>query len=282
MVSKMKNRQLLVVMASAFFAFAAPNAKSEIPGCTELFEDAVSHFNQGEYLQARALLEEAVSIAPYSLPGPDPYIPFIYLAATYFELGDTNRARESLTQSQIYDLAKYYPKGEALIEQYAAAISAAPVQETGSEVLPRQTPAPRVAGTLSVSEADVLRARVLRRCGLQADMAQNKLPWYFHYLLGLEYSRAGDPGRALDSLLLGANLLQTPRFNKRMYGMHFMDYLPYYRIALTYVELQEWERADVALRTSREMGEFSPGQDNWNEFDELRTMVSAQLNSSES
>ena len=179
-------------------------------------------------------------------------------------------------QSQVYGKSAESENGKALMRQYAANIMAADPVDMHPVDRPQATPV-AVNGVLSNEQAVPIRDRVLRRCQLSGDIEENKLPWYFHYLLGLEYDAAGDNGRALDSFQLGANIRENPGRNKRLYGMWFMDYLPYFQIARTQAQLGAWQQARDALNLSRQSGEFSPADPDFESFSTLETQVNANL-----
>ena len=82
-------------------------------------------------------------------------------------------------------------------------------------------------------------------------------PWYFHYELGRDLYRRGDPQRALDALIEAATLRADPGHGARIYGMWFMDYLPYLEIARAHARLGNWDCAQNALEYSRQAKEVS-------------------------
>jgi len=122
-------------------------------------------------------------------------------------------------------------------------------------------------------ELEIIRDRVLRRCGLTSRLARNKLPWYFHYEYGIELIRAGAAGYAVEPLQLTANLRSEPARNARMYGMWFVDYLPYYQISLAYSELGEWDNAWDAIRLSEAQEEIAAGDAEYDRFASLKRLV---------
>ncbi len=151
--------------------------------------------------------------------------------------------------------------GTRLINEYAANIMTA--SAAGED-----EPFPDVAGvsyrdferqefTLTDESVELIRSAVLKRCAVSADVDKNKLPWYFHYEFGVDLMEAGDAQRALDAFVLGANVRESSKRGKRMYGMWFVDYLPYYQIALAHAKLGNWEHAQDAIRVSEQFGEFS-------------------------
>jgi hypothetical protein len=128
---------------------------------------------------------------------------------------------------------------------------------------------------LSDAELNRLRGVVLSRCGLAPATNPTSAPWYFHYELGLELERRGDPQRALDAFLEAATRKARPARMSRMYGMWFKDYTPYFEIAKAHVALGNWQCAADALHaseTAREVGQNEPA---YRELQELKSEVKA-------
>ena len=129
--------------------------------------------------------------------------------------------------------------------------------------------APAPANPLAVAEADAtmpdtsltpeaaeaLRRKVLLQCGLSED-ATASLPWYFHFEYGRELLSSGDARRAVAELSRAVDLNPVPHAAKRMYGMWYVDYFPYYQLALAHSELGNWSCAANAMRLSQ-MSELS-------------------------
>jgi len=256
--------------------FLPLQANAELLPCEAFYSQGVEAFQNGDYQLAERYLIEAAALSPEADSDGQGYLPYLYLAASRYELGSYRGARDALIQSQVYGAAAELEKGRDLIEQYAVSIMSAPMQD--DPAMPQSSPALAPAqGGLSELDAQIVRARVLRRCALSSDIAENKLPWYFHYLLGLEYSERGDNGRAVHAFQMGANLETESARNKRLYGMWFMDYLPYYQMALAHVELGEWTAARNALYTALEVGEFEEGANGWSEFQSMEAMLDREL-----
>lgn len=129
---------------------------------------------------------------------------------------------------------------------------------------------------LSDEQLQEVEREVLRRCGLDGATPARQAPWYFHYELGLELARRGDPQRALDALLEATERREASKRGARMYGMWFTDYLPYFQIARLHVVLGNWSCAADALRRSEEEGEVSPETREYPELLELLDEVRAQ------
>ena len=66
------------------------------------------------------------------------------------------------------------------------------------------------------------------------------------------------PSAALDALIDSVDRRPDPQRKARLYGMWFMDYLPYLQIARAHARLGNRECALDALRLSQELGEVSP------------------------
>jgi hypothetical protein len=129
---------------------------------------------------------------------------------------------------------------------------------------------------LSDAELNRLRGVVLSRCGLAPTTNPTSAPWYFHYELGLELERRGDPQRALDAFLEAATRKARPARMSRMYGMWFKDYTPYFEIAKVHVVLGNWQCAADALHASERTEEVGKGDQAYFEFQELKSEVQAQ------
>jgi tetratricopeptide (TPR) repeat protein len=135
---------------------------------------------------------------------------------------------------------------------------------------------PRPA-VLAEADLDRLRSRVLSRCNLPPGTDLKKAPWYFHYELGLELSRRGDPQRALDAFLEAIQRRSEPHRQARMYGMWFTDYLPYLEIAKAHAALGNWQCAADAVRISLGTREVTEGDREFLELTELKSEIGARL-----
>jgi hypothetical protein len=119
------------------------------------------------------------------------------------------------------------------------------------------TPANTVDGLLPAA-VEVLRQKVLVQCGLGE--ATDRLPWYFHFEFGRALLEAGDARRAVTQLAQSVDLNPVPRADKRLYGMWFTDYLPYFQLADAHARLENWPCAAHALELSRSSGETESGR----------------------
>jgi len=253
---------------------------AELP-CEKLYTAALDHLSSGDYPHAVTGFQQAIRLSPTpSLEEPE-YLPYIHLAVASFKAEQFRIARQALIQSQIYGLAARSQVGKQLINTFAANIMTAsaratkvPLQDvaqTGADI------SRQLAFTLSDERVELIRSAVLRRCAVSADVDKNKLPWYFHYEFGVDLMEAGDAQRALDSFILGANIREQSKRRKRMYGMWFINYLPYYQIALAHSRLGEWKSARDAILTSESFGEFSPADPDYEAYSALNRLIRNNL-----
>ena len=127
--------------------------------------------------------------------------------------------------------------------------------------------------TISEEELETLRGRVMSRCHVAPGTDPARAPWYFHYELGLELEKRGDPQRALDALIEATNRRPEPRRIARMYGMWFTDYRPYFEIAKMHFALGNRQCAADALRISAGSREVVEGDKNYFDFQELKAAL---------
>lgn len=132
-----------------------------------------------------------------------------------------------------------------------AAAVAAPAPGAVARVASAQTAAaapsvsaPEPPHELLPMERAELERRVRDRCGVGSETPDSFLPWYYHYVLGMEFHRAGDETHALDCLKSAVARRPQPKSGARVYGMWFVDYLPYTALAevnerLGYVDCAE-------------------------------------------
>lgn len=106
--------------------------------------------------------------------------------------------------------------------------------------------------------AEALRQKVLVQCGLVD--ARDSLPWYFHFEFGRALLQAGDARRAVTQLTQAVDLNPVPRADKRLYGMWFTDYLPYFQLAEAHAKLDNWPCAAHAMQLSQSTGEAALGR----------------------
>jgi len=130
---------------------------------------------------------------------------------------------------------------------------------------------------LSEKEVEELRAEVLARCQLKPETKPQEAPWFFHYEMGKDLQKRGDPQRALDSLIEAATQRADPAHGARIYGMWFLDYLPYYEIARAHARLGNWDCAENALEYSRRAKEVTERDKEFAEFKALARETEAKL-----
>jgi hypothetical protein len=153
----------------------------------------------------------------------------------------------------------------------ATAAPAAVCCETGANSGPGQ------AGGRSPPDLEQLMCQVLQPSELSPKIARNKLPWYFYYESGVELLNEGQAGPALEKLRMTAALKPSSQRSVRMYGMWFVDYLPYYRLSLAYSELEEWSMAWNAIELSERMNEFTPEDPDFLDFTALKILIESKL-----
>ena len=123
----------------------------------------------------------------------------------------------------------------------------------GFKNYPRRTP------TLSDEEHKRLQQQVLARCRIPSSGSKS-WPWYYYYELGSELSRQGDHQRALDALIEAVNRRPDPQHYARIYGMWFVDYVPYLQIARAHARLGNRDCAADALTLSERLGESTEAE----------------------
>jgi hypothetical protein len=149
--------------------------------------------------------------------------------------------------------------------------------KAGKSNEPRYKDYERKPVVLSDREVEELRAEVLARCQLKPDTKPQEAPWYFHYELGRDLEKRGDPQRALDALIEAATLRADPAHGARTYGMWFVDYLPYFEIARAHAKLGNWDCAQNALDFSKRANEVSSRDKEFAEFRKLALETEQKL-----
>lgn len=267
-----------IVILGLLLSVAAGAAQTDaFPPCEVEYLVGIEFFEQGESEAAAEAFFKAIRLSP--TPEADPaYIPYIYLSAAHYQLGNMRDARDALIQSQVYGVAPQTETGKLLLERYAAKIMSAPLGTSEFVAYPQSSPVSGSAySSLSLDEVDLIKSQVLKRCSVSSKMAENRLPWYFYYEFGVDLLKAGDPERAVEAFVMGANVKEDPSRNKRMYGMWYIDYLPYYQLALAHSKLGNWESARDAIETSENFGEFSPDDSDYESFTSLSQLIQNNL-----
>jgi len=148
----------------------------------------------------------------------------------------------------------------AAVAVAAAGAIAQPVAAIDDMPLAGRGPAIRSAASMSLmpEATELLRRRVLVQCGLVD--ARDSLPWYFHFEFGRALLEAGDARGAVVQLTHAVDLNPVPRADKRLYGMWFTDYLPYFQLAEAHAKLDNWPCAAHAMQLSQSTGEAALGR----------------------
>lgn len=265
----------------ALVGLLAASAPAGLPWYAH-YEKGVQLVQDGQGAEARATLERALALRSEEglrLPTEGiryvDYLPHLYLAAACHMSGDAAAAREHLAAAQRSGVAARSEAGSRLLAAYELLIRDAGASATAPETPPPPTEKPRYAvyprkpPLLADAEFRRLQQEVLTRCRLGSGEAE-AAPWYFHYELGLELEKRGDHQRALDAFVESASRKAQPQPLARIYGVWFMDYFPYFQIALAHARLGNLECARDALALSRRLGERSEKE---KDFAELRALL---------
>ena len=259
-----------------------------------LYEKGLDLVERGRGEEAYRILQEAVAkrpepelmVATEGLRYID-YLPQLYLAVAAHMQGDLGTARSHLRASEAAGVAGRSDAGRTLLAAYRILLRAEPADGTeaaradepppDSGSRPAYADFPRRPEVLPEAEVVEIERELKVRCGLPPTVASSSAPWYFHYELALEMDERGDPQRALDALVAATERRAEPRQGARMYGMWFIDYLPYYHLAKTHAELGNWACAFDALLVSERKGEITPEDDEFTELAELKEKVDRHL-----
>jgi tetratricopeptide (TPR) repeat protein len=152
-------------------------------------------------------------------------------------------------------------------------LSVAPIAAQAPSPEPTYKDFERHPEVLSDAELERLKTAVMSRCHVPEGTDLAKAPWYFHYELGLALEKRGDAQRALDAFIEALQRRSDPQQGTRMYGVWFIDYLPYFQIAKAHAELGNWACAADALRLSEQAREVSPADRNYQLILELRQEI---------
>jgi tetratricopeptide (TPR) repeat protein len=274
----------MAILGGVLAVFASSVQAETFSPCQVAYLTGLEFFEQGEYQEASESFFESITLDPEPDAELAEYIPYLYLAVSRYEVGNTQEARDALIQSQVFGVAPETEAGRDLLNRYAAKIMSAPLDQSRLVMSPQSSPVKFDDKSYSITEneAEIIRSQVLRRCALSSKVNLNRLPWYFHYEYGRDLLDAGDSERAIEAFVLGANISEDPGRGKRMYGMWFIDYLPYYQIALAHSKLGEWESAQTAIQTSENYGEFSPKDPDYESFTSLEQLIEQHLQTSDS
>jgi len=241
------------------------------------YAGALASFQRGDFGSAAEAFELAISCDPLPQVDETAYLPYLYLAAAKFESGNFAVARAALIQSQVYGMAPGTDEGATLLESYAEPIMEVSLESDELQYAANYFNGQNQSYTLSQEEVDSIRSKALRNCALSSNVRESKLPWYFHYEFGLNLIEAGDSQRALEVLTVGASKRMESGRDSRMYCMWFIDYLPYYQMALAHSKLGNWQSAHDAIQTSQNFGEFTPSSPDYKEFTQLEQLINNKL-----
>ncbi len=232
-----------MLLAAAILGLVAVPADA---GALESYAKGVALIESGKPAEARAELERALEQLPAERAD---YLPHLYLAIACHMTGDPAAAKRHLAAAESSGAAEKSENGRRLLAAERLLLGESASFRKFDRSAPR------------LSEQELLRIRrdVLSRCRLPADAKSSEAPWYFHYELGLSLAEHGDPQRALDALIDSVDRRPEPQRKARLYGMWFLDYLPYLQIARAHAQLGNRECALDALRLSQELGEVAPG-----------------------
>jgi len=180
------------------------------------------------------------------------YLPSLYLAVAYAELGNMTVAQRYLRRVDEVGLAGGSTESRELLAKYRSRIEAG---ASGSELGPASSFRRFTAGAPSLTDrrAGAIYAKVLRECGLDEAIHDDRLPWYFYFELGLELERAGDAERALEAYIAAVDRAPEPQGHAHLYGLWYRRYFPYQRIAELHASLGRPECAADALAYSRDL-----------------------------
>jgi hypothetical protein len=269
----------------AMLVLATAAAAAEQPWYVH-YERGISLVQQGRGADARPELERALAMRPEEglrvatdgLRYVD-YLPHLYLAAACHMSGDLACAQRELGAAERGGLAARSEGGARLLAAYQGLVKGAPAAaeeppeaaataRTGERPLYRDfEPKPPV---LPREDFERLQKDVLNRCHIEPGVGPEGAPWYFHYELGVELARRGDNPRALDEFIFAATRRPDPKHSARVYGVWFLDYLPYIQISLAHARLGNRECALDALALSKKLGETN---EQTREMAELRQLL---------
>jgi hypothetical protein len=261
----------------AHLLFAAAVAAPVAGGTTwyTQYEKGVSLVQDGKGVEARTVLEDALRLRPEEgLRVPTDglhyvdYLPHLYLVAACHLAGDAESARHHLADAERSGVASKSEAGARVLAGYQLLLGAAVETEKPTAAPPAGEVAkagggfkeyPRRPTTLSEAENKKLQQHVLARCHIPAGGAKD-WPWYYYYELSAELARRGDHQRSLDALIEAVNRRPDPQHLARVYGMWFVDYLPYLQIAREHARLGNKECAADALTLSERLGESTDAE----------------------
>jgi hypothetical protein len=266
---------LSLVLAGAMAAVAP----AQPPPWLEAYQRGVQLVEAGDGETARAELERSLRLGPepqLGVPlgsGAVDFLPHLYLAMASHMAGDPAAARRHLELSREAGVAARSEVGAPLLEAWSLLLGPSPEspEPTGEQGF-RDYSRPPATEEERTQIASIER-EVMARCALPAGQATSGAPWYYHYELGLELLKGGHDVRALDAFIEAVDTGSRPRHSARIYGMWFVDYLPYFHIARAHSRLGNWACAGDAMRMSESWREISPEDREYDEFRELAKLI---------
>ncbi len=246
----------------------------------EYYENGLRNLDRGNAAEAVRSLEAAVAERPEPVlkvrtEGPRylDYTPYIYLAVASYMTGAVETARGYLARAEEAGVAARSADGLKLLEAYRVLLKVESPGVSSTEApddRPTYADYDRQPTVLSEGEYQSIRRRVLARCNLDPETDPGGAPWYFHYELGLELAKRQDPQRAVDALVEAVARRPDSKHSTRIYGMWFIDYLPYFEIAKQHAILGNRECALDAMAVSKAQGEVSAKHEKYHDFLELQ------------
>ncbi len=106
---------------------------------------------------------------------------------------------------------------------------------------------------LTEDEARRVEQEIGGRCGVRAPDHASRLPWYYYYAVGVRFHEKGDDRRALEAMRQAIERNPSPALGYRVYGLWFLDYLPYTYLARIHDALNQAECARDARELSRKL-----------------------------
>jgi hypothetical protein len=100
--------------------------------------------------------------------------------------------------------------------------------------------------SLSLEEVQKLESDTAKLCGVRLDSPNSRLPWFYHYVLAERLQEKGDGARALEQISRAIQRKPRPAMGQRIYGLWFLDYLPFSLLARIHDSLEQPECAEHA------------------------------------
>ncbi|MCK6682718.1 MAG: hypothetical protein L6R30_09920 [Thermoanaerobaculia bacterium] len=104
---------------------------------------------------------------------------------------------------------------------------------------------------LTPEEIAQLERETARACGIRPDVPESRLPWFYSYVLAGKLLERGEATQALGQLNRALRKRPRPAKGERVYGLWFLDYLPYSMLARIHDSLNQPECAQHARDVAR-------------------------------